>query len=299
MGRIWIPGGGGGNDLDVITAAAGDIRAGKVIVDKDGEPLTGTLVDNGSWSSSGLAAGASVTIPAGIHDGTGTVTAKSLADQTPGNLAAGKMLSGVYGYSNGTKVTGNIASMGAQTVTPGNAAKTVSCNGKYMTGNVTVSAVANLTAANIKKGVTVGGVKGTWEGYVAEATDLYNNGAIGSYGLTARSTKTIFNSNSISLYASDKLYTTKAINLTGYTGVEIVLANNANTTNKGDIYLYSDSKTDSTIAHVKGVGLGKANAKVTIKIPFQANHALTSALGLTLTISTGSSVTTVYKISLY
>lgn len=174
----------------MITAAAGDIRAGKVIVDKDGEPLTGTLVDNGSWSSSGLAAGASVTIPAGIHDGTGTVTAKSLADQTPGNLAAAKMLSGVYGYSNGTKVTGNIASMAAQTVTPGNTAKTVSCNGKYMTGNVTVSAVANLTAANIKKGVTVGGVTGTWEGYVAAATDLYYKGAnsLGFVGSNDQST---------------------------------------------------------------------------------------------------------------
>lgn len=168
---------GGGIDLDVITANPADVRAGKVIVDKDGEPLTGTLPDRGSWGVAELVAGETVIIPAGIHDGMGMVTAKSLADQTPGNLAAAKMLSGVYGYSNGVKVTGNIASMAAQTVTPGNAAKTVSCSGKYMTGNVTVQAVANLTAANIKKGVTVGGVTGTWEGYVAAATDLYYKGA--------------------------------------------------------------------------------------------------------------------------
>lgn len=235
MGRIWIPGGGGGNDLDVITAAAGDIRAGKVIVDKDGEPLTGTLVDNGSWSSSGLAAGASVTIPAGIHDGTGTVTAKSLADQTPGNLAAAKMLSGVYGYSNGTKVTGNIASMAAQTVTPGNTAKTVSCNGKYMTGNVTVSAVANLTAANIKKGVTVGDVTGTWEGYVPGTGDLYKRGANPAnfaYG-TAFTHKAVgkatFETAQISITGSYSLstdrylvlYTQKAFNLTAYTHLNV------------------------------------------------------------------------------
>ena len=177
MGRIWVLGGGGGADLDVITAGSKDLRAGKVIVDKDGNPLTGTLPDRGSWGATGLAAGASVTIPAGIHDGTGRVIAKPLADQTPGNLAAGNMLSGAYGYSNGVRVNGGIASMGAQSVAPGAAVQKVSCRGKYMTGDVTVQAVAGLTAANIKKGVTVGGVTGTWEGYVANPTDLYYKGS--------------------------------------------------------------------------------------------------------------------------
>ena len=43
MSRIWMPGGGGGADLDLVTAQAGDVLAGKVIVGPDGEPLTGTL----------------------------------------------------------------------------------------------------------------------------------------------------------------------------------------------------------------------------------------------------------------
>ena len=38
---IWLPGGGGA-DLDAVTASAGDVLAGKVIVGPDGEPLTGT-----------------------------------------------------------------------------------------------------------------------------------------------------------------------------------------------------------------------------------------------------------------
>ena len=45
MGKIWIPGGGDGADLDVITAAALDVRKGKVIVDKDGNPLTGIMAE--------------------------------------------------------------------------------------------------------------------------------------------------------------------------------------------------------------------------------------------------------------
>lgn len=45
MSDILIPCGGGGVDLDVVTAAAADIRKGKVIVDKNGDPLTGTMPD--------------------------------------------------------------------------------------------------------------------------------------------------------------------------------------------------------------------------------------------------------------
>lgn len=219
--------------MDVITANPADVRAGKVIVDKDGEPLTGTLPDRGSWGVAELAAGASVTIPSGIHDGTGKVVAKSLADQTPGNLAAGKMLSDAYGYSNGVRVNGGIASMGAQSVAPGAAVQTVSCRGKYMTGDVTVQAVAGLTAANIKKGVTVGGVTGTWEGYVADPTDLYYRGAnpAGFYvsdngngygsasfdGVYITATTTTTSANSVTIAAG------RSYNLSGYSRLVVEL----------------------------------------------------------------------------
>ena len=269
MSRIWLPGGAGGADLDVITAGAGDVLSGKVIVDKEGELLTGTLALTGTAADShvlsgqtyyntdakakrtgnmanrgavsqalnaggsytipagyhngagkvtanslagqtsadaaaghilsgktawvngskvtgnmanrgavsqALNAGGSYTIPAGYHSGTGKVTANSLASQTSANAAAGHILSGKTAWVNGAKVTGNIASLAAQTVAPGASAKTVSCSGKYMTGNVTVSAVSNLTAANIKKGVTVGGVVGTYEGYASSPLYLFGNG---------------------------------------------------------------------------------------------------------------------------
>lgn len=140
MGKIWMPGGGGGIDLDVITAAAGDVLKGKVIVDKDGNPLTGTLeltgnagtgdvlagktfynnnaksrqtgtmVDRGNWSSSDLAAGASVTIPGGKHGGSGKVTAKSLASQTGGVTAEDRYVyNGKTYWKDGAKRTGNMS----------------------------------------------------------------------------------------------------------------------------------------------------------------------------------------------
>lgn len=128
MGKIWMPGGGGGADLDVVTAGAGDVLSGKVIVDKDGNPLPGTMPNRGAISQA-LGINGTYTIPAGYHNGSG-------------------------------KVTQSIATMGAQTINPSASKQTVSSSGKYMTGDVTVNGVSNLTAANIKKGQTVGGTAG-------------------------------------------------------------------------------------------------------------------------------------------
>ena len=38
----------GGTDLDFITATAADVVAPKVIINKDGEPVTGTMPNNGA-----------------------------------------------------------------------------------------------------------------------------------------------------------------------------------------------------------------------------------------------------------
>ena len=45
MSDIWIPYGGGGGDLDQVTATDADVRKGKTIVDKDGNPIGGTMPD--------------------------------------------------------------------------------------------------------------------------------------------------------------------------------------------------------------------------------------------------------------
>ena len=58
MSRIWMPGGGGGGaDLDLVTAQAGDLLAGKVIIGPNGEPLTGTLVLTGTAADSQVLTG--------------------------------------------------------------------------------------------------------------------------------------------------------------------------------------------------------------------------------------------------
>ncbi len=77
--------------------------------------------------------------------------------------AAGDILKGKTAYVKGSKVTGTIVSQSAQTITPGTYNKTIS-SGRYLSGTQTIKGDANLLARNIKRGVTIFGVSGTYDG---------------------------------------------------------------------------------------------------------------------------------------
>lgn len=88
------------------TAADGDVLSGKTYW-KDGAKRTGTMANQGAKTAA-LNAGGSYAIPAGYHNGSGKVTANSLASQTSANAAAGHILSGKTAWVNGVKVTGTL-----------------------------------------------------------------------------------------------------------------------------------------------------------------------------------------------
>ena len=103
----------------------------------------------------------SVTIPAGkLTTGNQTITAKSLASQTPGTAAAGDILSGKIAWVDGAKVTGNIP-----TVTPSttkiDCGKSASISKGYLASDVTITANSlasqtqgNAAAADIRSNKT-------------------------------------------------------------------------------------------------------------------------------------------------
>lgn len=101
-------GGGGGGDLDQITITPEDVRKGKIAVNSDGDAFEGKLESYNNWTKSGVAAGESVDIPAGIYV-SGKVVTTSLKDQTPANAGAAQILSGYSGWVNGNKTNGNYA----------------------------------------------------------------------------------------------------------------------------------------------------------------------------------------------
>ena len=189
---IWLPGGGGA-DLDAVTAGAGDVLAGKVILDSEGEPLTGTMPERGNWSSSELSAGASITIPGGHHSGSGKVTAKSLSAQTSGTATAAQILSGKTAWVNGSEVTGSMANRGnygGAGNSRGNDAPNqrmwVKVPGGYYNENAQVflnwadiRSMAGLTPDKIKKNVSIMGITGTHEGWVSSPLNLFNSGSWG------------------------------------------------------------------------------------------------------------------------
>lgn len=140
MGKILIPGSGSGADLDVITAEASDVLAPKVTVDRDGELVTGTLALTGS-------------------------------------AAAGDVRQGRSFYTTNPKAkqAGTMAERGAATYTPSTYNQVIQGN-QFLTGAQTILGDGNLASQYIKKGVTIFGVTGSWEGYVPTVTDLYLRG---------------------------------------------------------------------------------------------------------------------------
>jgi len=201
-------------------AMAADVLAGKTFTNSTGVEQTGTMVDASGATSAATASldttnsRLQLTIPTTGKYSTGSrlyaaySTIASLIGLTAAKLIPGNTILGI---------TSSVTSKGAATYTPGTVAQVIAA-GQYLSGAQTISAVANLSAANIKKGVVVGGVTGTWDGYVATATDLYYNGANAanitlSSGLTFAATQIVATNGG----SSHTLTFGVNYNITGYT----------------------------------------------------------------------------------
>lgn len=140
------------------TASAAQILTGQTAW-VNGSKITGTMANQGAKTSS-LNCGGSYTIPAGYHNGSGKITANSLASQTSATATAEQILSGQTAYVNGNKVTGSMTYQGAKT-------SSLNCGSSYTIpagyhnggGQVTANSLASQTSAtagagNIQSGYT-------------------------------------------------------------------------------------------------------------------------------------------------
>lgn len=109
------------------------------------------------------------------------------------DVTAGKMLSGIIGYTNNGRVTGSIQSQAAQTITPGASDKTIA-SGKYLSGTQTIKGDANLLAENIKSGISIFGVTGTYESSGSSGGKNVAQGTITGAGTNAVTIDTGLNS---------------------------------------------------------------------------------------------------------
>ena len=157
------------------TAIESDVLVNKTYY-KDNLKKTGAMVNNGAVTSS-LNAGGSYTIPKGYHNGSGKVTANSLASQTSATATAGQILSGQTAFVNGNKITGTMSSYtDSNTLTDiilvqdSNVYFNIPYSGYYNSGSdiyTTQSKLASaigLTADKIVAGQTILGITGTGYG---------------------------------------------------------------------------------------------------------------------------------------
>lgn len=228
MSDILFPvSGGGGGNLDEITASAEHVKSPYTFMNSEGDIEEGTMVDHENW---GAAVGMNdrVTVPEGYHDGSGEVYGPTVTQRGAwtSRLGINGKVMIPEGYHNGNGyVDQDISTLGEQKVVPKLSRHTLWTANQYMTGNVIIEPIPNqknaatkalsngvnsqglyfyipegyylpdgtgnswvyqtlaevakalgITADKVKKGVTLCGVTGTFEGYVANANDLYYRG---------------------------------------------------------------------------------------------------------------------------
>ena len=103
-------GSSGGTDVSGVTATAGDVLSGKVIVNSNGQEVTGTMPNNGAVSQT-VTSNGDVPIAEGYHNGSGKITVNvegGASIPTDGDAASGDVLSGKTFYSGGSKKTGTM-----------------------------------------------------------------------------------------------------------------------------------------------------------------------------------------------
>lgn len=126
--------GGSGFDDSQLTATPDKVRNGKTFYGSGSDSIqTGTVTEIAAETVK-LPLNGSYTIPQGIHSGNG-------------------------------KVVQSLQTSSGGTVYPTSEKQTVQTANKYMTGDVYVAPLTGLKPENIKKGITILGVTGTYEGY--------------------------------------------------------------------------------------------------------------------------------------
>ena len=116
-----------------MTATEADVLETKTFLAKDGSVLTGQMKNNGAINAT-LSAGDTKEIPAGYTSG-GTITVKTLKEQTPGDATAAQILSNKKAWVNGDLVTGIMTDKSNTTVE----AKKAENDGNYTTLTIPIN----------------------------------------------------------------------------------------------------------------------------------------------------------------
>ena len=187
------------NSIKTLEQATADANAtaSNILVDKtayvNGTKITGTMPNKGAVTAN-LNCGGTYTIPAGYHNGSGKVTANSLASQTSANATAGDILKNKTAWVNGSKITGAMPNLSADTPIQhesNNSTKVIQADGAFIGNNTDgvqrigfryngangyitrntlfgypmsdLRSILGITADKIAAGNTIAGITGTYK----------------------------------------------------------------------------------------------------------------------------------------
>lgn len=177
MGRVIMTGGGGGPDLDVITAVEEDILSGKVTIDKNGDPITGCMENIGAYDTAVSVAGNSTGLYLRMHAGAHITNTTSGYPEISCTREAALNALGIQSMAGGTYI-------------PNTSQQTIACAGKLMTSNIIIPGFTMPPASVIKEGTTIytynQGVTGTWNGYTPAVAYFWNAGNTGGVAGTGQ-----------------------------------------------------------------------------------------------------------------
>ena len=100
----------------------------------------------------------------------------TLIDLTADTITPSTRLSGITAHDkSGNTIIGTIPGIGPDTYTPSTSDQIIQ-SGLYLWGAQTIKGDSNLVAGNIKKGVSIFGVAGTYEGSGSSiSSDIFND----------------------------------------------------------------------------------------------------------------------------
>ena len=152
------------NNIERIQRPSGNAGSAQVLApytfsNAAGIGISGGMPNKGAVTAA-LNAGGSYTIPAGYHNGSGKITANSLASQTTGTATAAHVLAGMIAWVKGVKITGSMANRGAVTAAlNAGGSYTIPAGYHNGSGKITANSLASqttgtATAADIAKNKT-------------------------------------------------------------------------------------------------------------------------------------------------
>lgn len=134
-------------------AAEKDVLSGKTFANATSDSLTGSMPNNGAVSPAALNCNGSYAIPAGYHNGSGVVTANSLASQTTvddGKTAAtaATIRSGYQAWVNGNKISGSMATLTSANFSGSHSSTVAGAASNYVTKSSAAGYIASGTSVN-------------------------------------------------------------------------------------------------------------------------------------------------------